>query len=111
MGFLEKSLKEQPDLVKRIVRSRAKANRYFHQNERGSSEVLAKYLNVDLETALETYRISRPAFTTAGIPTHEEISEYLKEDARILDLAAPLPATRVFDFSIQREVNQELGAR
>lgn len=111
LGFLEKSLKEQPDLVKRIVRSRAKANRYFHQNERGSSEVLAKYLNVDFETALETYRISRPAFTTDGIPTHEEIFEYLKEDARILGLAAPLPATRVFDFSIQREVNQELGAR
>lgn len=83
MGFLEKSLKEQRDLVKRIVRSRAKANRYFHQNERGSSEVLAKYLNVDFETALETYRISRPAFTTDGIPTDEEISEYLKEDARI----------------------------
>ena len=53
----------------------------------------------------------RAAFTTDGIPTHEKISEYLKEDAGILGLAAPLPATRVFDFSIQREVNQELGAR
>ena len=111
LGVLEKSLKEQRDLVKRIVRSLAKANRYFHQNERGSSEVLAKYLNVDFQTALETYRISRLAFTTDGIPTNDEITEYLKEDARILGLAAPLPATRVFDFSIQREVNQELGAR
>ena len=111
LGFLEESLEEQPDLVKRIVRSRAKANRYFHQNERGSSEVLANYLNVDFETALETYRIARPAFTTDGIPTHEEISEYLTEDARILGLTAPLPATRVFDLSMQRDVNQELGAR
>lgn len=73
LGFLEESLKEQPDLVKRIVRSRAKANRYFHRNERGSSKVLANYLNVDFETALETYRILRPAFTTDGIPTHEDI--------------------------------------
>lgn len=111
LGVLEKSLKEQRDLVKRIVRSRAKANRYFHQNERGSSEVLAKYFNVDFQTALETYRISRLAFTTDGIPTKDEIIEYLKEDARILGLAAPLPATRVFDFSIQREVNRELGTR
>jgi hypothetical protein len=53
----------------------------------------------------------RPAFTNDEIPTDEEISEYLKEDARILGLAAPLPAARVFDFSIQREVNQELRAR
>ena len=72
---------------------------------------MAKYLNVNFETALETYRISRPAFTPNGIPTDEEISEYLKEDARILGLAAPLPTTRVFDFLLQREVNQELRAR
>lgn len=111
LGVLEKSLKGQRNLVKRIVRSRAKANRYFHQNERGSSEVLAKYLNVDFQTALETYRISRLAFTTDGIPTDDEITEYLKEDARILGLAAPLPAARVFDFSLQQEVNKELGAK
>jgi hypothetical protein len=31
--------------------------------------------------------------------------------ASILDLPAPVPAARVFDFSLQREVNQELGAK
>jgi NitT/TauT family transport system substrate-binding protein len=109
LAVLDKSLKDQRDLSKRILRARAKANRYFHQNERGTAEVLAKYLNVDLGTALETYRLSRAAFTTDGIPTDEEISEYLKADAQILGLPAPLPASRIFDFSLQREVNRELG--
>jgi NitT/TauT family transport system substrate-binding protein len=111
LAVLEKNIKDQRDSVKRIVRARAKANRYFHQNERGSSEVLAKYLNVDYQTALETYRISRVAFTTDGIASDEEIAEYLKADAQILGLPAPLPAARVFDFSLQREVNKELGAK
>ena len=111
LGVLEKVLKEQRELVKRMLRARAKGNRYFHQNERGTSEVLAKYLNVDLPTALETYRLSRAAFTTDGIPTDDEIAEYLKADAEILGLAAPLPASRVFDFSLQREINQELRAK
>ena len=31
--------------------------------------------------------------------------------ASILGLSAPVPAARVFDFSLQREVNQELGAK
>jgi hypothetical protein len=31
--------------------------------------------------------------------------------ASILGLPAPVPASRVFDFSLQREVNQELGAK
>jgi hypothetical protein len=56
-----------------------------------------KYLNI-FDTALKSYRILRPASTNDGIPAHDEITEYLKEDARILGLAAPLPATGVFDF-------------
>lgn len=111
MAVSEKTLRDQRDLAKRMLRARAKGNRYFQQDERGSSEVLAKYLNVDLQTALETYRLSRAAFTTDGIPTEDEINEYLKADAQILGLPAPVPAPRVFDFSLQREVNRELGVK
>lgn len=111
LGVTDRSLKEQRELTKRMLRARAKGNRYFHQNERGSAEVLAKYLNVDAATAQETYRISRGAFTANGIPADEELREYLKADAEILGLPAPLPVSRVFDFSLQREVNQELGIK
>jgi NitT/TauT family transport system substrate-binding protein len=109
LGVLEKNARDP--VAKRILRARAKANRYFHQNEKGTVDVLAKYLNVDLHTALETYRISKGAFTTDGIPTDDELSEYLREDAQILGLPAPVPAPKVFDFTMQREVNRELGAR
>jgi ABC-type nitrate/sulfonate/bicarbonate transport system substrate-binding protein len=109
LGVLEKNAKDP--LVKRILRARAKGNRYFHQNEKGTAEVLAKYLAVDLNTAAETYRISRAAFTTDGIPTDNELTEYLKEDTQILGLPAPVPAAKVFDFTLQREVNRELGAK
>ncbi len=111
MAVSEKALRDQRDLAKRILRARAKGSRYFQQDERGSSEVLARYLNVDFQTALETYRLSRAAFTKDGIPTEDEINEYLKADAQILGLPAPMPATRVFDFSLQREVNRELGVK
>ena len=109
LGVLEKNVKDP--LVKRILRARAKGNRYFHQNEKGTAEVLAKYLAVDLATAIETYRISRGAFTTDGIPSDAELSEYLKEDAQILGLPAAVPTAKVFDFTLQREVNRELGAK
>ena len=109
LGVLEKNIRDP--LVRRILRARAKANRYFHQNEKGTAEVLAKYLSVDLNTAQETYRISRAAFTTNGIPSEAEIDEHLKVDAQILGLPASVPAARVFDFSVQREVDQELGVK
>ena len=107
----EKLLREKRDLVKRILRARSKANRYFFENERGASEVLAKYLRVDLPVALESYRLARPAFTTNGIPTDKEVEEFLKADAELLKLREPVPAAKLFDFNLQREVNQELGIK
>ena len=80
----EKFLRENKELLKRILRARAKANRYFWENERGTSEVLAKFQNVDIAVARESYRLAKPAFTADGIPSSREIEEYLKSDAELL---------------------------
>ncbi len=107
----QKTLSEKRGLIKRTLRALGKANGYFFANEKGSAEVLAKYLNVDFSTALETYRLSRRAFTRNGIPTDKEIEEHLKEDAQVLKLKQPVNPSMVFDFSLQKEVNNELGGR
>ena len=106
-----KTLQEKPDLVKKLLRAKARAARYFEQYEREVSETLAKMWNTDVATALESYRMSKPAFTVTGIPSDEEIKEYLALDAQILKLPEPLPASKVFDFSLQRDVNRELGVK
>jgi NitT/TauT family transport system substrate-binding protein len=106
-----KTLQEKPDLVKKLLRAKSKAARYFEQNDREVSEMLAKMWNTDLSTALESYRLSKPAFTVTGIPTAEEINEYLVLDAQILKLPQPVASSSVFDFSIQREVDKELGIK
>jgi ABC-type nitrate/sulfonate/bicarbonate transport system substrate-binding protein len=106
-----KTLREKPDLVKKLLRAKAKAARYFEQHEREVSEMLAKMWNTDVATALESYRLSKPAFTVTGIPTDDEINEYLAIDAQVLKLAQPVAPASVFDFTIQREVNKELGVR
>jgi NitT/TauT family transport system substrate-binding protein len=107
----EKLLRERKDVVKRILRARAKGARYFFENERGAAEILARYLNVELPVALESYRLARPAFTANGIPSDKEVEEFLRADAELLKLREPVPAAKIFDFSLQREVNQELGIK
>jgi len=111
LAFSEKMLREKRDLVKRILRARSCAHRYFWENERGTVEVLANYLKVDLAIALESYRLARPAFTANGLATDKEIEEFLRSDAEVLKLRDPVPAAKIFDFSLQREVNQELGIK
>lgn len=105
------TLQEKRDLVKKILRARAKGHRYFHENEKGTSEVLARNTKVDPAIALETYRLSKPAFTANSIPTEKESTEYLAMDAQILKLPEPMHPSKVFDFSLQRDVNHELGIK
>jgi len=107
----EKLLRDNQGLLKRILRARAKANRYFWENESGTSEVLAKFQNVDNPVARESYRLAKAAFTSDGIPSAKEIEEFLKADAELLKLREPVLPAKIFDFSLQREINQELAVR
>jgi len=111
LAFSEKLLRERRDFAKRIVRARTRAHRYLWENERGTAEVLAKYLNVDLSVALESYKLARPAFTTNSVATDKEVEDFLRADAEVLKLREPIAAAKIFDFSLQREVNQELGIK
>jgi ABC-type nitrate/sulfonate/bicarbonate transport system substrate-binding protein len=111
VGVHVKTLQEKPELVKKILRAKAKASKFFHENEKETAEMLAAVWKTDFASTLEWYRKSKPAFTTTGIPTDEEIKEYLALEAQTLKLAEPVQASKVFDFSLQREVNRELGIR
>jgi len=107
----EKLLREKPDLIKRILRARSRASRYFWENEQGSTEVLAKYLKVEYPVARESYRLSRSSFTAEGMLSDQEMRDFLKADAQILGFSRPVEPSKVFDFSFQRAVNQEIKNR
>jgi NitT/TauT family transport system substrate-binding protein len=111
LAVTDKSLSGQRDLVKRILRARAKANRVFFETEIGASEVIAKVLKVDLPVARESYRISRDAFSPSGIVSQRQIEEFLKMDAEVAKIPDPHRGTAAFDFFLQHEVNNELGIK
>jgi len=107
----DRNLADKRDLVRRMMRARTNAYRYFHENEKGTNETLAKYTKLDFSTALETYRLSQFGFTGNGVLSDTDVETLLKQDAKTLGLAQPVPAPKVFDFSVQRETNRELGIK
>ena len=111
IGVQTKFVQESPDWLRRLLRVKAKAARFFHENEKETAEILARVWKADLATATEWYRRCKPAFTPTGIPTDEEIKEFLAEEAQTLKLTESVPVTKVFDFSLQRSVNRELGIK
>lgn len=106
-----KLLQERPEQVKKMLRARAKGNRFFLENEQEGSEFLARLYRVDVKIGLESYRASMPAFTRTGIPTDEEVKEHLAADAQVLKLPEPVNPSKILDFTLQREVNRELGIK
>jgi ABC-type nitrate/sulfonate/bicarbonate transport system substrate-binding protein len=111
IGVQVKTFQDQPDWLRRLLRVKAKATRFFHENEKETAEILARVWKSDFATAMEWYRRCKPAFTTTGIPTDDEIKEFLAEEAQVLKLAETVTPTRVFDFTLQRAVNKELGIK
>jgi ABC-type nitrate/sulfonate/bicarbonate transport system substrate-binding protein len=107
----DKTLSSQKDLVRRLLRARAKANRVFFEVENDASEIIAKVLKVDLPVARESYRLSLNAFSTNGIVSQKQIEEFLKTDGEMAKISDPLRATAAFEFSLQREINSELSAK
>ena len=111
IGVQVKNFQEQPDWLRRLLRVKAKAARFFHENEKETTELLARMWKSDLATATEWYRRCKPAFTPTGIPTDDEIKEFLAEEAQALKLTETVPPSKVFDFTLQRAVNRELGIK
>jgi ABC-type nitrate/sulfonate/bicarbonate transport system substrate-binding protein len=111
LATAEKTVVNQKTLMKQVLRAQAKANRFFFENEVGASEVIAKFLKVDLPVAVESHRISRKAFSPTGIVSDKQIEEFLKIDGGIAKVSDPLHAMTAFDFTLQQEVNQELGIK
>jgi len=111
IGVQVKTLQEQPDWLRRLLRVKAKATRFFHENEKETAEILARVWKSDLATAAEWYRRCKPAFTPSGIPTDDEIKEFLADEAQALKLTESVPTSRIFDFTLQRAVNKELGIK
>jgi NitT/TauT family transport system substrate-binding protein len=111
VAVTEKTLKAQPKAMRALLKARAKASRQFHENPQVPIDVIAKVLQVDKDTARETYLLSKSGFTQNGIVSEREAREYLKGDAERQKLKEPLPVSRLFDFTLQEEVNTELGLR
>jgi ABC-type nitrate/sulfonate/bicarbonate transport system substrate-binding protein len=111
IGVQVKTFQDQPEWLRRLLRVKAKAARFFHDNEKETAEMLARIWKSDLATATEWYRRCKPAFTPSGIPTDDEIKESLAEEAQALKITETVAPSRVFDFSLQRSVNKELGIK
>ena len=100
LAVRDRSLKEKPQLIKRVLRAVLKAHRFVFENKQETVRVMMQWLNQSPDVAARSYDIALLSLSKNGeIPDRD--MEILIEKKRPLD--------EVRDYSLLREAQKELG--
>jgi ABC-type nitrate/sulfonate/bicarbonate transport system substrate-binding protein len=100
LAVRDRSLREKPQLIKRVLRSILKAHRFIFDNKQETIRVMMHWLSQSPEAATRSYELALLSLSKNGeIPDPD--MELLTEKKRPLD--------EVRDYSLLREVQKELG--
>jgi ABC-type nitrate/sulfonate/bicarbonate transport system substrate-binding protein len=109
--YRDELLQNEPAMVERFIRGTIKGFIYARSNRAGTSAILARKLNVDVQTAAKIYDIGKSAYTADGTvdePLQRRAIEFIANVQGIKDTAT---TERFFDFSLARKVFGQLHAQ
>lgn len=102
---LVRTIRERPDEVRRVVRAMQSAKRAMLKTREKTLDLIIRVLNMDKETAMDTYRYLEANYNDTGIPTPEgmgNIVKALKSEGRFKnrnvsfeEVADPRPAIEI----------------
>jgi ABC-type nitrate/sulfonate/bicarbonate transport system substrate-binding protein len=100
LAVSDRSMKEKPQLIKRVLRSILKAHRFIFENKQETTRVMMGWLSQSPDVAARSYDLAVLSLSKNGeIPDRD--MELLTEKKRPLD--------EVRDYSLLREARRELG--
>lgn len=106
-----KSIKENPNRLKRVIRAGIKANRYILQNRDGTIQVMMQWMRIDKDTATATYDSSVKTFNDDGSVTDSGLRIAIDEARKATNITREVAFSEVADFSVLREAQREMGVK
>ena len=101
----DRTIKENPQVLRRTIRATLKANRYLEGNREETIRIMTQYVPQSVETAARSYDLEFKALAKDGQMTDAEIEFQMD---RLTDKKRPLDEIR--DFSFARQALKELDA-
>jgi NitT/TauT family transport system substrate-binding protein len=93
------------DVLTRFLRATLKGLKFLKSNRDGSAKVMTKFMNLPLETALRTYDVSIPAFTSDGLLSEDFQDKVLDFQLKAIGSDKKIPRDKYFDFSIVKSLH------
>ena len=101
----DRSIKENPEVLRRTIRATLKANRFIGENREETIRIMTKFVPQSPEIAARSYDIELKTLSKDGQMTDAEIEFQMD---RLADKKRPLDEVR--DFSFARQALKELAA-
>jgi NitT/TauT family transport system substrate-binding protein len=110
LGAADKTIRERPELVKRMLTATIKSLRFIQQRPADSIKFIAKEWSVDTASATELYKSMLPAFSKDGDMDEKGIRDAVKRETERMALKEETPLSRVLDLRLLREVQRNKQA-
>jgi len=106
-----KKIQERPDEIKRMIRAGIKANRYIRSNRDGTIQFLTEWLKLNRESATATYDSVVKVYDDDINLCDKGLRLVIDETKKTMKLSRDVSYSEIFDLSILREAQRELGSK
>lgn len=104
-----KKIQEKPDEIKRMIRAGIKSNRYIRSNRDGTIQFLIEWLKLNRESATATYDSVVKVYDDDINLCDKGLRLVIDETKKTMKLSRDVPYSEIFDLSILKEAQRELG--
>ena len=105
----EKTLKERPDMVRKLSRAFLRALRLIQDNGEATKRIMAKWLNQSPQIAADSYDLIVSSFSRNGEADEITLKAVIEARRKSGKVEKEIPLEQVVDFRIVREARKELG--
>ncbi len=102
-------IENQPDEVRKMIRSILKANKFIHEQPEKTISSLVQWMRISPELAKKSSEVALPGFTLTGEPWENVLKLILEQAKKDSGITGDVPISVGADFSLLKEVQRELG--
>ncbi|MBM4260597.1 MAG: ABC transporter substrate-binding protein [Deltaproteobacteria bacterium] len=104
-----KTIKENPQLVKRMTRAIVRGVLHTRENRDDAVHTMVKHFRMDRDAALDAYNLVKEALVP--VPTEKGVELMAQWQATALNIKAKRPAREYMDLRFVNEIMAELGQK
>ena len=109
LAVTDKTLKDRPDLVRKLIRPLLRALRVIHGNAEVAKRIMAKWLDQSPQVAADSYDLIVASFSRDGEADETTLKAVIEARRKSGKVEKEIPLEQVVDFRLAREVRRELG--